>query len=261
MKKIIHLSDLHIGHDDCGLKFNEIVNNIILRMQPASDYVVVITGDLIDDANVEGMREEALAAINRLKEANYQVLCVPGNHDYGNGAWAKPKFVEIFKQTFYGNSHLTYPKVDVIDDIMFIGLDSTAGELNWYDRMFAEGEMGKSQLSRLKLLINDPKNDTFKKVVYFHHHPIDDLMWHKLKDSDKLRKIIENKVDALLFGHLHRVETSAVRDLNGKWGIKRVYNAASATHKNGNTGFHRVIDLYHEIDNDFDGAFMWWLLV
>jgi 3',5'-cyclic AMP phosphodiesterase CpdA len=190
MPKIIHLSDLHIGHDDCGDKFKHIIEALSTTMQPPSDYVVVITGDLVENAANIASQDEALLYVNRLKNCGYTVLVVPGNHDYGNGIWASKKYLPHFKQRFYGNIKQNYPKVDVVDDVVFIGLDSTAEELHWYDRMLAEGELGKHQLKKLERIIGDRVYDGMKKVVYLHHHPYDSQFGHQLKDSHLLEEVI-----------------------------------------------------------------------
>lgn len=136
--KIIHLSDIHVGHEGCGQRFHTLIANITYRMQPARDYVIVIT-----------------------------------------------------------------------------------------------------------------------KVICLHHHPFDFKLGRQLKDSDNLKEIIENKIDALLFGHYHRSKASVEKILNGEWGIPRCYNAGTATHKNNNPGFHRVIDLSNpDTGSDYDGCFL-----
>jgi 3',5'-cyclic AMP phosphodiesterase CpdA len=256
MKKIIHLSDLHIGHDDCGVKFRQIVENITLFKQPADNYVIVITGDLVDNATHEAQVEEALDAIDQLEKRGYKVLVVPGNHDYGTGCWANEKYVKSFKKYFYKDSKIQYPKVDVIDEAVFIGLDSIADELHWYDKMLSEGEIGEAQLKRLRNIIEDPQYSAKKKIVYLHHHPIDVAFGMQLKDRDKLGKILKNKVQVLLFGHFHDDSNCAGKIYNGTWGIERVYNAGSSTHKNGNTGLHRVINLEKETRDDYDAKFI-----
>ena len=48
MKKIIHLSDLHVGYKDLGERFQCIADDIIFLKQPAANYVIVITGDLAE---------------------------------------------------------------------------------------------------------------------------------------------------------------------------------------------------------------------
>jgi len=257
MKKIIHLSDLHVGHKDCGAKLLVIIDNISQLKQPAKDYIIVITGDIVNNANRGKQIDEAVEAIRFLEKRGYRVLVVPGNHDYGNGAKGNKKFVELFKERYFKSPDITYPKLDIIGKLAFIGLDSTAEELHWNDRFFSEGELGIGQLKRLKKILKDPKIAGCKKVVYLHHHPFDFKLAMQLKDSDGLRKIIQNKVDALLFGHYHKDSSSPGKRYHGTWGIPRCYNGGSSTHKNGDPGFQRIIDLSGtDPGSDYDGNFV-----
>jgi len=256
MKKIIHLSDLHVGYRDCGKRFHTIVRNIKKLQQPAKDFIIVITGDLADNANINEHREEAASGIEELQRAGFRVLVVPGNHDYGTGTFGNPVFVSIFKNRFFGTVETNYPRLDIFDDMAFIGLDSTAEELSWHDRLLAQGELGKDQLQRLKNILEDPLLDKRKIIVYLHHHPFDFKVGRQLKDSDNLKEVLENRADLLLFGHYHRNKADARKVYHGKWGIPRCYNAGTATHKNGNPGFHRVIDMTSSDPvNDYDGKF------
>jgi predicted MPP superfamily phosphohydrolase len=257
VKRIIHLSDLHIGHKGCGDKFHSIIDNITLLKQPAENYVIVITGDIVDNANHSEYIDEAVDAIERFKEHGYKVLVVPGNHDYGTGVIGNKKFVGFFKKKYYGSRRISYPKLDIIDEIAFIGLDSTNEELHRFDRFFSEGELGEAQLRRLKRILKKPEVASRKKVVYLHHHPFDVKPGMQLKDSDDLKSIIENRIDMLLFGHYHVDQASAGKKYLGMWGIGRCYNAGSSTHKNDNIGFHRVIDLSDTNPwMDYDGNFI-----
>jgi 3',5'-cyclic AMP phosphodiesterase CpdA len=242
MKKIIHLSDLHIGYKDCGDKFHAIIRAIISSKKP-EDHIIVITGDIVENANRTKQTSEAVRAIDELKKSGYVVLVVPGNHDYGNGGMGKKKFVGIFKEKYYGSRDISYPKLDIIGSTAFIGLDSNAEELKWHNRFFSEGKLGKKQLKRLEKMLKNPKVKNRKKVLYLHHHPFDFKLGMHLKDKKRLKKIIHSNVDALLYGHYHRDRESAGKVYNGKWGIPRCYNAGSSTHKNGHIGFQRIIDL------------------
>lgn len=257
MKKIIHLSDLHVGHEDCGANFRAIIDNITFLKQPSDNYIVLITGDIVDNANRSEQIDEAVEAIELLKESGYKVLVIPGNHDYGTGSMGDAKFVDIFKERHYRSKEFTYPKLDIIDEIAFIGLDTTAEELHWRDRFLAEGELGQGQLMRLEKMLEVPEINGLKKVVYLHHHPFDFKLGMQLRDSHHLKRVIENRIDMLLFGHLHRNAVSAGKIFHGAWGIPRCYNGGSSTHKNGDIGFQRVIDL-SEADPrmDYDGNFI-----
>jgi predicted MPP superfamily phosphohydrolase len=257
MKKIIHLSDIHVGHEDCGVKFLTIIDNITLLKQPANNYIILITGDIVNNATQIELIEEAVDAIEELEARGYKVLLIPGNHDYGTGTRGFRRFVGRFKEKYYKTRKISYPKLDIIDEMAFIGLDSTAEELHWFDRFLAEGELGRRQLKRLKKILNDPEVAGRKKIIYLHHHPFDFVFGMQLKDSEDLRKIIENKIDVLLFGHFHYNSDIADKIFHGTWGIPRCYNAGSATHKNGNFGFHRVIDLSDSDPSlDYDGKFI-----
>lgn len=257
MKKIIHLSDLHVGHKECGDRFRQIIDSISKTCLPSSDYVVVITGDIADNAFRREHHDEAAAGILKLEESGYRVLVVPGNHDYGTGILGNRKFVGLFKEKFFNDRGISYPKVDLIDEFAFIGLDSTAWELNWHDRFFSEGELGKAQLSRLGRLMRRPEVAASRKIVYLHHHPFDFKLAMQLKDSEELKAIIENQVEMLLFGHYHRDEESALKKYHGTWGIPRCYNAGSSTHKNGETGFQWIINTEEEDpSSDFIAKFI-----
>ncbi|HPO14542.1 MAG TPA: metallophosphoesterase [Candidatus Hydrogenedentes bacterium] len=252
MKKIIHLSDAHAGYQVCGARMDQIVTNIIFRKEPASDYVVVVTGDLVNDATEERNYPEVKSYLDRLTSAGFEVLVIPGNHDYGTGTLGSKAYVDLFKQTFFGRQDISYPKLDILADVAFIGLDSMAEELHWYDRLFAEGELGSRQLSDLEKMLNSKKVKGCKKrVVYLHHHPFEPLPLHGLKDSTELGKVLKGKnINALLYGHNHFAHNS-----NGKWGIPRCYDGGSCTHKLGYPGPHRVIDLTRDPRLDYDGCF------
>ena len=258
MKKIIHFSDLHIGYKNMETVFQDIVINLIDKYQPASDYIIVITGDIVNKATKPKSYKKAKILINHLRKAGFTVLIVPGNHDYGNGIKSNKKYVSKFKKYFYVRKVRNYPKLDIIENIAFFGLDSMEKELHWYDCLFAQGELGNKQLDRLKALLNtDVVKQCDYRVIYLHHHPLDprspdnmngiDAILY-LIDADKLKETIENEnISALLFGHKHDGH-----DWSGEWGIKRVYDAGTSTRKKNNPSPHRVIELDKDISHDYD---------
>ncbi|MBN2010539.1 metallophosphoesterase [candidate division KSB1 bacterium] len=270
MRKIIHLSDLHFGWKkkiDTALK--NIVHNICFEKEPAADYVIVITGDLVDNAN-DRKQIDLMEFLLILDAAGFDVLMVPGNHDYGSGVSGKKKFVKEFKQLFFDNIDYEYPKVDIIHDteapdnisetIAFIGLDTMAEELGLLDHLWAEGELGQAQLDRLDaILFQENIKSCGKRVIYMHHHPFDPYPYHQLKDSELLELLLKKHItagttiDALLYGHNHRG-----RSHHGKWGIPRCYDGSSSTGKKKDKHqeiLQRVIDLKRDPRWDYNGNF------
>jgi len=234
MKKIIHMSDVHIGYKDFKQKFIGIIDCLKKEFSgKLSQYVVIITGDLVQNANKKESYPDAKEALDYFRQVGFRhVLVVPGNHDYGTGNRGKKKFVDLFKRTFYGKV-VAYPKVDIIDNIAFIGLDSMAQELNWYNELWAQGQLGKKQISELENILNQDKiKSCLKRVIYLHHHPFKWRPLHELKDSRKLHKVLKKiidqnvSIDAMLFGHNHEGKSH-----NGKWGIPRCYDAGTVTLK------------------------------
>lgn len=238
---LIHLSDLHIGYKVCSQKSSKIVKNIIEEESP-NNSVILITGDVVEDARREKDLEEALKLLEKLKEHNFSVLLCPGNHDYGTGMMNSRQIARRFQKLLLPHI-MMFPQLDIIKNTAFIGLDSNAEELHWYDRFFAEGELGDAQLTSLKKILNTPDVKDKIKVVYLHHHPFDPFPFHQLKDSKKLRVVIENKIDILLYGHNHFGHSR-----NRAWGIKIVLDGGSSTGKRafriiGTKIKHRVINL------------------
>jgi len=234
MKSIIHLSDLHVGYKDFNKRLLSVVDHFISQLgDHAQDYILVITGDLVDNAHHLESFHIVKSRLNDLKQAGFKhILIIPGNHDFGTGDHGDKKFVKIFSEIFYPDRQ-DFPRKDIIDGLALIGLNSMAEELNWYDSLFAQGEIGKQQLQVLEKMLKEPDVRTCRKrVVYLHHHPFDYRPLHQLKDARKLKRVLKNAmkegitIDALLFGHNH--EGNAC---NGKWGIPRCYDAGSITFK------------------------------
>ena len=234
MKRIIHISDLHVGYRDFDARFGIICNNLIAqRGDQASDYIIVITGDLVNNGNDSDSYLKVKRWLEYLKGAGFRhILVVPGNHDYGTGRCGNKKLVKLFCQTFY-QDELSYPRKDIIDNIAFIGLDSMAEELHFYDKLFSDGELGGDQLQRLGDILNAEDVQRCKKrVIYLHHHPFDWRPLHQLKDSGQFKKVLTNSIDsgisidALLYGHNHQGKSC-----NGQWGITRCYDGGTATLK------------------------------
>ena len=275
VKKIIHLSDLHIGFEDLEQRFIWLVDRLSVLKSEKDRYVVVITGDVTDAAKKD-FYARAADCINYLRQFCYKVLIAPGNHDYAVGIWHDQKKVKEFKETFLEGYQGTYPKLDIIgepaeDKIAFIALDSLEGELKGIQSLGADGEIGKPQLKRLAEILESANvlNCAYR-VIFLHHHPLyyahEFHGWiHDLKDIKKLQEVIiayqlrhvDKPVSALLFGHEHSRATYP-----GIWNgaaplmISRAYDGGTSTRKGNPPCIHRVIDLSREARLDYDADFL-----
>jgi 3',5'-cyclic AMP phosphodiesterase CpdA len=243
MKKIIHLSDLHMGAGDSLGRPAEVVVTRLLEQfgDCASEYVVVVTGDLVQRATPCELDDymEAKSQLDRFEDAGFDLVLAPGNHDLGTGSIGFPDMVPIFEETFYGDVR-GFPRLSRKGDIAFVILNSLAEELHWFDRWCAQGQIGKAQLDRMVTMLLSPASRACsKRVLCLHHHPFDWLPLHRLKDGRRLEKMLcrevinaENgvSVDAILYGHNHRGRSEC-----GECCVPRAYDAGSATLKRSTT--------------------------
>jgi len=206
-----------------------VVNDLLEHPPDAPENCLVIhTGDVIDSAT-DVHRLAGKTLLKRLGE-RYRILLCPGNHDYGDAMSvnkeAAQKFREMFKDYIFQDKPSAFPVIhEVGDEYVFIGLDSNAAELSFYERWFAEGHLGKKQLAELNKILDRPELQNKKIIVYLHHHPFSfdysvmpdvgdrHLLFHlfarltrpfrRLKDAYSFCQIVRDRTHMLLFGHMH----------------------------------------------------------
>ena len=227
MKKIIHLSDLHIGHGNLAERFEHIMYRISQAYDP-DEHVIVITGDIVENAN-NGYAKAASIVRELRQKHHFTTLVAPGNHDYGTGNHAKRKFVAKFWSAFMTGQtegQPRYPVVNDIDGIRFIALDSMQGELNLPDSLGAEGELTGAQLhgsdpspgnsgeagggAGLAQILRqtDPGGAIRHIVVYLHHHPFDPYARVRLPEELRFLDGLLGSLITDTFGFFHRLKDS-----------------------------------------------------
>lgn len=237
--KIIHLSDIHIGHKPNNENFDSIINWIINNEKKHQSNIVIITGDIVDNGAYEEYKE-AKTKIDKIKNTGIKVLAVPGNHDYGKrGLIENWECVDLFKKYISGD--LKYPHLEAIDNYHFILLDSMLQEMKERDFWGAQGELGEEQLGELDSLLNiiETESPEAKVVIALHHHPFFDGHFHKLRDDDLFKKVIMDKnkgdarIDGLLFGHKHNEKRfTGPNSEEDKYNIGVIYSSGSTTSRN-----------------------------
>ncbi len=227
--KLIHISDTHIGLDGHALRFERVVDDLLANPPDLPENCVIVhTGDLIDSAS-DANRRAARVLLDRLA-TRYRVLLCPGNHDYGDATSVDEEEAEAFHQAlgeyiFQGKPARFPVLTEVGAGLVFIGLDSNAEELGFWERWFAEGHLGEEQLSALDALLDSPAVAGKQVVIYLHHHPFSfgysvmpdvgdrnplsrlfvqlSRPFLRLKDAYSLCQVVRDRAHVLLFGHMH----------------------------------------------------------
>ena len=215
MKKIIFLSDLHVG-----LKRKDTLNarKILLKIiasHPGTP--VIIAGDLTDSAT-RNQFIRTRKALLKTAETN-PVLVVPGNHDYAwkGNVWQADAWRHWVK---YLGSPLGWPEEGVpwmgvdyepegIDGLgvwkdgrcIYFGIDSGDPKDK---QVCARGYISKQLAAALADSLKKYAGKT--RIVILHHHPFTaglDAIFKGLHGSARLVKALKDNCELLLFGHQH----------------------------------------------------------
>jgi 3',5'-cyclic AMP phosphodiesterase CpdA len=225
--KIIHLSDLHIGQGWNLLKCEWLVQGLI-KMYAGLDHglengkipedqefkmlpIIIITGDIVE-SGTQNQYQRLRELLRNLRNVGFVVYVCPGNHDYGfKGNWAIRIALERFG--FYAMNSTSCPDFPVVytivdpgdpdNGVVFMSVDSMAGELGGFDVLFAQGEIGEQQRAEIAAYLEEFDRPNLYTVLFLHHHPFYYNFFLKLKDDRAFKDLIAGKVDILLFGHRH----------------------------------------------------------
>ena len=191
--RILHLSDLH-----CGPPFIPEVGEAILKIAPSLNVnAIVVSGDFTQRAK-QVQFEQARDFLGRLP--NVPRLCVPGNHD-----------VPLYrlKERFF-DPHGLYKEfistelnpVLFLDHAVIVGLDSTAPR-----SAISNGRIYKWQLETAERIFAEVPVGAARIVVAHHHFaPAPDTLNDRAMPQAEraVIRFVEDKVDMILGGHLHR---------------------------------------------------------
>lgn len=250
--KLIHISDTHIGCGDNAFRFERVVDDLLANPpdHPAN-CLIIHTGDLIDCAT-EANRRAGRLLLDRLA-TRYRVLMCPGNHDYGDAMSVNEEAAQAFLCEFgdyiFQGQPPVFPVLSEMGNHVFIGLDSNAAELSFWERWFAEGHLGEKQLASLNQLLDSPALAGKQIFIYQHHHPFsfgyivmpdvgDRNLLHylyiqltrpflRLKDAYSFCQVLRDRVQGLLFGHMHYGLDCGVE--GRKYGLKLALDGSSTT--------------------------------
>jgi len=215
MTTFIHLSDLHIrgsNRKEENINCTKIVEHIIKRYTGRKP-TILLSGDIVDDGK-KTQYKNAVEILKPLVKSGFKVLAVPGNHDYGPyGNFYTERSQAYFQEFILGNligqknaskpsvtMEDIYPYSEIIDGILFMGLDSVVGNEDEFAH-FASGEIGRDQLERASNIL---KNHTERQsIVFMHHHPFFRKLGLELDDAQDVLRMLASRTNILCFGHKH----------------------------------------------------------
>lgn len=166
-KKILHLSDIHIGRPEAMQRCAWLKQHLF-SILPNVDRVVV-TGDLFDtpSKNLRASFDEFLNDLRR--QTSEDVLVIPGNHDVRK----KGNAFERFGQNFKYVADLEWKRVVPDDNIEAFFFSFNSSE----EGNFATGLVSKQQRINVatiyeSFLRSDPRRESYIRIALVHHHPI-----------------------------------------------------------------------------------------
>jgi len=225
--KILHLSDIHLGHWPAG--FGWLLDKRVLgvftqhvRRRSRQDFscverllplvervnpdVVVCTGDLGSIAEPSEF-EHAKAVLKPLAERyGERFMYVPGNHDAYVGHRRNRMALEQICLELNGFGRDAFPTERVFGNIRFVLVDAAAPMPPWK----SGGRLTDNAKQRLEAMLQRRREDGERRVIVCHFPMADydggSLGWRrKINIENDLRKWAEDKLfDVLLCGHLHK---------------------------------------------------------
>ncbi len=231
--RFLQLSDTHIGRGDNFENIQVVVDGIVEKKDEHQCRVIVWTGDVVDDGH-KWQYKQAKQIKDQLTQAGFEVIAAPGNHDYGpQGIFESNRAKSRFHKFLHHDDD--YPRVDLIDGVAYITLDSMEKEMADVEFPGAEGELGVDQLTELDYTLGElHSNSNVKKIVVaLHHHPFYFRQFLALRDGDKLKKVVGNndehgaRIHALVFGHKHYLNRLAEKEK--KYKIPIIYSSNKTT--------------------------------
>ena len=219
MARLVHLSDLHFGaHDDSLVGA---VEQSIADLQPD---LVVVSGDFTQRARTEQFKE-ACHFLSRVREAGFEVLGVPGNHDVPLYDVLRRFLSPLTRYRRYIDDTLC--PFHELPGVAVLGLN-TARSLT-----FKDGRISEEQVAFIRESFARTPQESFRVLVT--HHPL-----FALKIGDEVQRAIgrqelaldavqEAGVDMLLAGHNHHASSQDAGDLVTRAGGALVVQAGTAT--------------------------------
>lgn len=238
MPRLVHLSDLHFGaHDE---RLVEAVERKIGELKPD---LVVISGDFTQRARVEQFKE-ACDFLERLRDAGFETLGVPGNHDVPLYDVLRRFLSPLARYRRFIDETLC-PFVE-LPGVAVLGIN-TARSLT-----FKDGRISSEQIEFIAETFARTPTNAMRVLVT--HHPLfavpvgEEIERAVGRQELALDAIEQAGVDLLLAGHAHHASVHSASELVTRAGGALVVQAGTATStrvREQNQSFN-LIDLHEQ---------------
>lgn len=191
MRRIAHISDLHFGTEDAGIR-----DGLLLDLQRSEPSLIAISGDFTQRAR----RSQYQSAAEFLRSLPARWVAVPGNHDVPLFDLIRRFLWPLARYRAFVSEQLNPFHED--DELLLLGLN-TARSLTW-----KSGRISLDQIALLRSRMIEKRPGLFKVVMT--HHPFIPPPGDPVSGIDLVGRaalavpvLDECCVDLLLSGHLH----------------------------------------------------------
>ena len=193
MKRIIHISDIHVG-----AHIEHVLEKAISSINEYNPDLVIFTGDLTHDAQIDQFQE----ARDILKGIESDIFMVPGNHDYHYMGF-------IMYHKFFGKPGVFKLQLDDTE-FHLKGFNSCLPDLSY-------GRLSGNNFKKLKRFLDKTDRTTLTGVA-FHHHlvppPFCGIEKSLLYNAgDVLEQLLDLGANMFFSGHRHVPNLVTVDDL------------------------------------------------
>jgi predicted phosphodiesterase len=214
-RRLLHLSDLHFGSSSAATNLAMLQGELVDAVPEVQR--VVITGDLFDNPEDQGVALYNAFRQNLERLSGKPAIAVPGNHDQ--------RLMGNLGQSFEQVSKLPWRPVEVDDElrVVFLSFNSSIRG-NFARGRITEGQLKSIGAELRSALTQDERREEYLKVALVHHHifsfeapqdtwvrkllrlvRLSDEPFLLLEDADEFADWCARwKVSVVLHGHKHQ---------------------------------------------------------
>lgn len=220
-----------------------------LAAQPVDH--IAVTGDLVN-IGLPQEHELALKWLHSVGSAE-DVTVVPGNHDIyvrlmrdpGAMRWRAYMLPNAEGKRFVAEAQGSFPFVRIFGRIALVGVNSAVP----MPPVIAAGRIGREQLMRLGVILDDLGRERFIRVVLIHHPPLPgQASWSRgLRDATALERVLEAYgAELVLHGHNHRHMLTWLRRRGGAVPVVGIASASiGRAHKDEPLGRYNLLRIQY----------------